>query len=92
MRTAKSKLYPTFRRLYLPAALSLMLWPAWAAAQQCNDRAEADKGVLLEPPPASSPEASAPATLAAGREQMAALSRTAVLESRIGQNRGAIRH
>jgi adhesin transport system outer membrane protein len=37
--------------------------------------------VLLEPPTASSPEATAPAVLAAGREQLAALSRTAVLES-----------
>ena len=36
---------------------------------------------MLEPPPVSSPEATLPATLAAGREQLDALSRTAVLES-----------
>ena len=36
---------------------------------------------MLEPPPASSPEATAAASLALGREQLAAISRTAVLAS-----------
>lgn len=81
MRTAKSKRPMMFKRLCLPAALSLVLWPLWAAAQQCDDRSDASKGVQLEPPPSSSPEALEPATLVAGKQQLAAMSRIAVLES-----------
>ncbi len=86
MRSAKSMRPTTFRfrtlrNRCLPAALSLLLWPGWVGAQQCDDRADAVKGMQLEPPPAGSAAATAPAALAAGREQLATLTRTAVLES-----------
>ena len=68
-------------RLRLPVILSLLLLPMLAGAQPCDDRVDAEKGLQLEPPPAGTPEATAPAALVAGREQLVALSRTAVLES-----------
>jgi adhesin transport system outer membrane protein len=70
---------PLLRRP-VQAALALLLWPVMAGAQ-CDDRTDTTAALTLEPPPASQTLASAGPTLLAGREQLAALSKTAVLES-----------
>jgi len=61
------------------AALGLLVWPAWAAAN-CEELAQTQIR-KLDPPPLTEPFARDPATLAAGMAQLATLSRTAVQES-----------
>jgi len=79
-RKSRSGCRSTICRLPLRAVLTLLLWPVMVSAQ-CDDRADPSAAQLLDPPPATQTEAMAGPALMAGREQLAALSKTAVLES-----------